>query len=434
MKNRLLMLNSLFSTRALRFVALGTLAISSLPAGLAAADFFFKDGDRAMILGDSITQQRMYSTLVESYVVSRFPTWEITFRNTGWSGDTMNLRTRSGIDKGFDRDIKPLAPTAVTIDFGMNDARAGDKGAVAYADNARKLADKFSAIGTRMAFVTSSPEERYEAGEPAGSAYNTRLRLYSDELKAVTAERGLLFIDQLNPMIEVIESGRRAGVLSAATGGSRLIPDAVHPNWDGHMVMATSILKGLHAPAEVSSVEIDAKTGVVRAAAAKVSEVKTGDTLSFVRLDDCMPWPVPSSVVQVLTIPGFDPFDELSRYQLKVTGLTAASYEVAADGRKVGTYTKEELAAGVNLTNGSFAALPEVKALFDAITAKNNLFYNRWRLVQVADIPGWIDQAAVEFGRTKKLAELDAELVEADAQIAALAKPQSHAWTVTPVR
>ncbi len=419
--------------RALRFAALGSIvAFGALSAQ--AEDFFFRDGDRAMILGDSITQQKQYSTLVETYVVSRFPDWKITFRNTGWGGDTMNLRTRRGLDEGFDRDLKPLTPTAVTIDFGMNDARSGDKAAEAYADNAGKLADKFAAIGTRMAFVTSSPEERYQDGEPAGSAYNTRLRLYSDELKKVTDERGLLFIDQLNPMINVIEKGREAGVLATREGGKRLIPDGVHPNWDGHLVMAASILKGLNAPADVSGVEIDARSGAFKNYRAAVSEVKTGDTLSFVRLDECMPWPVPDAISTVLDVPGFDPYNELSRYMFRVTGLAAGNYEVAADGKSFGTFTDEQLATGVNLTRGAFKALPEVKALFDAITAKNDLFYVRWRNVQVLDAPDWIDSSAVETGRTKKLAELDAELVKADAKVASLAAPKSHVWTVTLAR
>ena len=195
--------------RAMRFLAIGFFATLAVHAAEpSTAEFFFHDGDRAMILGDSITQQHLYSTLVESYVVSRYPDWKITFRNTGWSGDTMNLRTRKGLDVGFDRDLKPLSPTAVTIDFGMNDARAGADGAAVYVDNARKLAGKFAAIGARIAFVTSSPEDKYQDGQPAGSAYNNMLRKYSDGLRQVAAEKNLPFIDQLNPMIKVIESAR----------------------------------------------------------------------------------------------------------------------------------------------------------------------------------------------------------------------------------
>lgn len=418
-----------------RFRTLGATVLALVCAlPIRAGDFFFRDGDRAMILGDSITQQRQYSTFIESYVLSRFPGWKITFRNTGWSGDTMGLRTRGGLDKGFERDLRPLAPTAVTIDFGMNDGRAGAKGAEAYVESAKKLADKFAAIGARVAFATSSAEERYQEGEPAGSAYNKMLRTYSDGLKQVAAEKNLPFVDQLAPMIAVIEKGREAGVLSKKEGGARLVPDGVHPNWEGSFVMAVNILKGLNAPSLVSSVEIDAAIGVVKAEKAEVTEVKTGDTLSFTRLDAAMPWPVMSEVSTVLKIPGFEPFDDLSRYVLKVTGLTAASYQISADDKPLGTFSKEQLAAGVNLTGPAFRALPEVQALFQAIAAKNQLFYSRWRDVQVAEIPSWISPAAVEEGRAKRLAELDAQLADAEVRLEGLRKPKPHRWTLTPVK
>jgi len=105
--------------RAHQYAVLATLSlivpVTQVHAQTATAPktFFFRDGDRAMILGDSITEQRAYSTMVESYVLSRFPTWNIIFRNTGWSGDTMGLRTRGGLDAGFTRDLAPWKPTAV---------------------------------------------------------------------------------------------------------------------------------------------------------------------------------------------------------------------------------------------------------------------------------------------------------------------------------
>ena len=420
-----------------------TLLLSALACGLTAVlparseqpapeAFFFRDGDRAMILGDSITQQKQYSTMVESFVLSRFPGWNISFRNTGWSGDTMGLRTRKGLDVGFDRDIKPLQPTAVTIDFGMNDARSGESGRDAYVANAKALAEKFAAIGTRVAFVTSSPEERYLDGQPAGSAYNLLLRKYSDGLQVVAKEKGVLFVDQLAPMIEVIENGRKAGTLSKVEGGLRLIPDGVHPNWAGHLVMATAILKGLNAPSLVSSVEIDAKSGVAKAANAKVSDVKTGEKISFTRLDDAMPWPVPADAVLPAPIDGFSPFEDLSRYMLKVTNLPAGKYAVSVDGKEFGNFSQEQLAGGVNLTQAALSGLPEVKALLDAIIVKNDLFYARWRTVQLFEFPDWVPAEAMEAARQAKLKELDAKIIEADAALPSLRKPKSHQWSIQP--
>ena len=56
-----------------------------------AADFFIHDGDRVVFLGDSITEQRLYTTYIEAYVLTRHPQWRLTFA-TGWGGDTAWLR------------------------------------------------------------------------------------------------------------------------------------------------------------------------------------------------------------------------------------------------------------------------------------------------------------------------------------------------------
>ena len=38
-------------------------------------------------MGDSITEQHLYSNYVEMWTVSRFPQWKLTFRNAGIGGD-----------------------------------------------------------------------------------------------------------------------------------------------------------------------------------------------------------------------------------------------------------------------------------------------------------------------------------------------------------
>lgn len=394
--------------------------------------FFFRDGDRAMILGDSITQGRTYSTYIESYVLSRFPKWNITFRNTGWSGDTMGLRLRGGLEKGFMRDLQPLKPTAVTIDFGMNDGRARDKGYPEYLANAQKMAKLFAAEGTRVAFVTSSPEERFQANQPAGSEYNLVLRKYSDGLKTVAAENQLPFVDQLAPMIEVIETGRKEGILGVDESGARLAPDGVHPNPSGGVVMAAVILKGLKAPSLVSSVEVNAANGEAKADGATVSNVKTGETLSFTRLDEAMPWPLPKDGLVAAKISNFKPFDDLSRYELKVTNLSAPKYEVAIDGKPIGTFTKEELAGGVNVSEKAADVMPEVGKLLEAIRAKNDVYYKLWRDVKLAQLPDWVPQDVIEPAREARMKELEGSLSRMEEKLQSQRQPVSHEWTLKP--
>src|SRR5678815_5127806 len=102
------------------------------------ADFLIHDGDRVVFLGDSITEQRLYTTYIEAYALTRHPQWKLWFRNVGWCGDTSWLRQRSHPDEaklfaadesaqqkmvedsvkhGLERNVLPFKPTVVTIKF-----------------------------------------------------------------------------------------------------------------------------------------------------------------------------------------------------------------------------------------------------------------------------------------------------------------------------
>src|SRR5262245_12652114 len=109
------------------FVPCLTLLFLLFAASFAAAadDFFFHDGDRVVMIGDSITEQHLYSNYVEMWVTTRFPSWNITFRNSGIGGD----RSVGGNSR-FKRDVLAHNPTAMTVDFGMNDGgyRAFEEG------------------------------------------------------------------------------------------------------------------------------------------------------------------------------------------------------------------------------------------------------------------------------------------------------------------
>src|SRR5258708_36035740 len=102
----------------MRTATLGLLATVALWAAPArAADFFFKDGDTVVMIGDSITEQHLYSNYVEMWTVTRFPAWKLTFRNTGVGGDT------SGGGNGrSQRHVVSYRPPATTVDFGMDDS------------------------------------------------------------------------------------------------------------------------------------------------------------------------------------------------------------------------------------------------------------------------------------------------------------------------
>ena len=83
--------------------------------------FKLKDGDKVVFYGDSITDQRQYSVIVETFVATRYPHLDVSFVNSGWGGDSVSGGGGGTIDTRLKRDVFAYRPTVVTIMLGMND-------------------------------------------------------------------------------------------------------------------------------------------------------------------------------------------------------------------------------------------------------------------------------------------------------------------------
>jgi lysophospholipase L1-like esterase len=363
-----------FCGRSLSALALAstgglTLLQSGAPA-LAAEPFFFRDGDRVVMIGDSITEQHLHSNYVEIYTLSRFPKWNLRFRNAGIGGDTSrggNSRTQ--------RDILSFNPTAVTITFGMNDAGYGavnQDRLRAYRDGLQGMFDQMKGKNIRVAVLSSSPVEKKEEG-PALEGYNQTLEVFASNASDIALKNGALFVDQFHPHLSTLQKARDADPKNRINGG-----DVVHPGPPGQYLMAWAILKGLHAPSLVSAAEIDARRGRARSHQnCSISEVKkTATGVSFTRADEALPWwidPAGRSILKWAPI-----VDELDQYTLKVTNLPAGNYNLLIDGQRAGSVSSDELAHGYNmalLTEGPIAA--QSRAVNATVFAKNQYYHDR---------------------------------------------------------
>jgi lysophospholipase L1-like esterase len=382
-----------------------------------AADFFFKDGDVVVMIGDSITEQHLYSNYVEMWTVTRFPNWKLTFRNVGISGD----RSPGGNGR-FARDVLLHKPTAMTADFGMNDAGGGEAGFKVYLDGLQGMANQAKAANVRTAWVTPQPVDNAEQGPTALTGYNQMLEKYSDGVKVIADKNVGLFVDQFHPYLAVLDRARgKSAKYDRITAG-----DAVHPGPPGQALMAASILKGLSFPSLVSSAEIDAAGGkVVAAKNCTIENVSKKDGgLSFSRLDGALPF-FPADALSIL--PHAPILEDLNDYRLKVSGLAAGKYEVRVGGKKIAELTAEQLAAGANLASGALTDGPiadQAKAVKAAVEAKNKFHHDMiFRGIVLSNVPEWVysvmpreeleaRKKSVIEGRLAKLPALDAEVAK----------------------
>jgi lysophospholipase L1-like esterase len=424
-------LNWRFFMHARFLTLLAVLALWSAPAR--ADDFFFKDGDTVVMIGDSITEQHLYSKYVEMWTVTRFPNWKLTFRNTGIGGDTS-----PGGNGRFQRDVVRYNPTAITVDFGMNDGGYGgfNEGRFnSYMKGLQGMADQAKAAKIRVAWVTPQPLDNAEQGKTALTAYNQTLEKFSDGVKEIAKKNDGLFVDQFHPYLAILDKARAASdKYDRITAG-----DAVHPGFPGQALMAASILKGLNFPTLVAAVDIDVATARATGKRCEITGLAVKDGgVSFEQLDEALPFFPPEAAPILKWAPLLD---ELNDYRLTVRGLAEGNYAVSLGGKKVAEFSSAELAKGVNLATAALKDGPvadQMKAVKAAIEKKNSYHHDQiFRGVVLAgNIPDWLKLTAEQLDEKRQAAfnERMTKLRELDAAVAKTLTMKAHTVEVTPVK
>lgn len=400
------------------YKAIVVAAVAVLSSNVAAAEqpgkFFFQSGDRIVFLGDSITEQYQYSTDIELYLTTRFPKWNLTFINAGIGGDTA-----TGGANRFAEHVLAEKPTAVTINFGMNDAGYGVFNPAANANYVKQTEAMLQAAkkaGVRVALVSPNAVDRRV--QPRFKQYLETQKEFYAPLKDLAAKHEFPFADQYAVTRAALEK-------METDGAAKVIPfgDGFHTASPGGLFMAHAILTGLQAPALVSDVAIDIAAGEAKTKACAVEKLKTGSSeVSFDRADEALPLPIQPDWVSLL--PYVNQLKDLNWYGLKVTGLAAGKYELQIDGKASGSFTSTELAEGVNLGNLTTGPIHEHgQKVFAAINAKNALVHQRFRGVVMFQAPDWLADVAAER-KPQELAKRAEKIDALQKEIYKLVQPQ----------
>jgi len=327
------------------------------------------------------------------------------------------------VSRGLQRDVLPLKPTFVTVKFGMNDhsyqAFRPDIFA-AYVRSQTEIAKELEAAGARVAFLTPQPIED-KRPDPDKDVRNESLRKFSDGLKEVAAKTGSAFVDQFDPYMAILLRERANNPPQMVGGG-----DAVHPGPIGHTVMAWAVLKGLGAGPLVSRTQLDAaaqKVGTTENCEVENLQVANG-TVSFDRLDNALPMPIDERAEPALKLAPI--LEDLDRYELQISGLPAGTYTLSIDGETAGKCSSDDLAKGCNLANQAGPITQQARQVLALVFHKNNVYFTRWRQVQLFAFPDWARGDQVESMRTAELARLDKEIADVEAQIQTARQPKKH--------
>jgi lysophospholipase L1-like esterase len=333
-----------------------------------------KEGDRLAIIGDSITEQKMYSRIMETYLTVCVPQLKVTTRQYGWSGETAE-----GFRKRMTNDCLRFQPTVATLCYGMNDHRYRPfdvMNAAWYRSNYTAVMKGLKAADVRVVVGSpgcmSKPAKWGTIKDMTLDEHNVSLCAYRDIAVGIAEREGGRFADVFwNMMKAGYEGQTRFGTTNEAymIGGK----DGVHPGWAGHVVMAYSFLRAMGLDGEVGTVTVDLGAQKAEASAGhKVESVANGEvTLTSSRYPFCATGDTnkDSSIRSGMEVVSFN--QDLNRFKLVVKNATAANYKVTW-GAETRSYPATELAAGVNLA-ADFAVNPfadAFKRVDDAVGAK----------------------------------------------------------------
>ena len=401
-----------------------TLFVSAAHAG----EFPLRDGDLVVMAGDSITAQHLHSNYIEAYCVTRFPKWNLQFRNAGVSGDTAPR-----VLARLDADVLGWRPTVVTIELGMNDADGGPQNVGPYIEQMGTLIDRIKAAGARTIFLTASPVNDGTTSA-ALKGQNLTLDPMATAIVKLAAKQKLACADQFHALLDLWGKNSKSSNVVPLGG------DAVHPGPVGQLTMACACLVALNAPGLVSHVTIDFNEGKFASAAnCSVKDLKVeGGVISFERTDECLPMPVPIEARNALKLVPLA--TKLNEYQLKITFLLTRivpeKWNVSIDGTKVATVESAELTKGWNmseLTEGPIAA--QCQAVLNLIQKKESAV-SAYREAAKWKPPAVLHDPALEAAGQHK-AEMDRlmkAVIAASAEINAAAQPKPHHFVIAPAK
>jgi lysophospholipase L1-like esterase len=180
--------------------------------------------DRVVLLGDAIIEREGERGAIETGLVATHPGANLTFRNLGWSGDTVWAESRGVFDApsaGYARLLElvySLRPTVVIVAYGRNESFAGVAGLAPFrAQLGRLCRDLRGPPGeagndepTRLLLVTPPP---FEATPPlsaaAAATRNAALADYAAAIRAVALEQGAGIVDLFGAVEASLPAGAR---------------------------------------------------------------------------------------------------------------------------------------------------------------------------------------------------------------------------------
>src|ERR1035437_2917294 len=221
-----------------------------------------RHGHRLAICGDSITEQKMYSRLMEDYLTMCEPELQVSVRQYGWGGERA-----PGFLARMTNDCLRFKPTIATTCYGMNDHEYRayeDRIGETYRSNSTAIVEAFKANGVRVVQGSPGCVGKVPRWTPRTNDTLMDLELNLCHLRdigiQVAEKEHAGFADVFWPMLTAGVAAQKEYDPKYAIAGA----DGVHPGWAGHTVMAYAFLKAMGLKGDIGAFNVDVKKGKMK--------------------------------------------------------------------------------------------------------------------------------------------------------------------------
>ncbi len=227
-------------------------ALARQDAGPQAPVVALQDGDRIVFIGDSFFEREYRFGLIETALTVAHPGKPLTFRNLGWSGDTVWGEARAYFGKPSDgyaellKFVAMVEPSVIVVAYGANESFAGEEGLEAFLGQYRTLLADLEAHTKRIVLLTPLPADAATSPLPAPAVAqrNQVLSHYGDAIRSIARTRGLPVIDLFGAMRDQV----------ARAQPQPLFESGIHLTEAGYLVAAEQIARHTRRAATLDGV------------------------------------------------------------------------------------------------------------------------------------------------------------------------------------
>jgi lysophospholipase L1-like esterase len=379
-----------------------------------------KDGDRVVLIGDTLVERDQRYGYLETFLTIENPELDLTFRNLGWSGDTVRGLSRAGFDPpeaGYDalkKQVRDAKPTVLIVGYGMADSFDGEAGLSRFEEGLDALLEAVAPPGVRLVLLSPIPHENLGPPLPDPAAHNRSLAQYSEAIRRVARKREARFVALLDWFDEVPWRHTDNGIHLTAAG-----------YWEEGRAIRSRL--GQDRSGMGRELTLNAEGKVLKSRRVEVSESKPiphGLRLSL--LFETLP--APAFPEEKQGAEGNVPSTR-GQPELRVTGLAPGRHALRIDGREAAREDAAAWESGI-----PFPRDPEreqVETLRRTINEKNRLFFYRWRPQNMTYLFGF--RKHEQGNNAVEIPKFD-PLVEAkEREIARLRRPRPHVYEIVRV-